>query len=146
MYVLIAQSCLTLCDHMDYNPPGSSVHGIFRARILKWVAISCSRGSFWPRDQTWVSHIAGRLSTVWATRDDKLSLYLSQDSEIKLAPMFPILVFLRLMLPHFKAHQRKFPFLENKNWSPPTGAYEGSLQKFQLYPISREGLLKAPNR
>ena len=35
-----AQSCLTLCDPMDYDPPGSSVHGIFQARILEWVAIS----------------------------------------------------------------------------------------------------------
>ena len=35
------QSCLTLCDPMDCNPPGSSVHGIFQARIPEWVAISC---------------------------------------------------------------------------------------------------------
>ena len=31
----VAQSCLTLCDHMDYSPPGSSIHGIFQARILE---------------------------------------------------------------------------------------------------------------
>ena len=49
--VLAALSCLTLCDPMDYSPPGSSVHGILRARILEWVAISFSRGSSWPRDQ-----------------------------------------------------------------------------------------------
>ena len=36
--VLVAQLCLTLCDPMDYSPPGSSVHGILRARILEWVA------------------------------------------------------------------------------------------------------------
>ena len=42
---LAAHSCLTLCDHMDYSPPGSSVHGILQARILEWVAISSSRGS-----------------------------------------------------------------------------------------------------
>ena len=40
-----AQSCLTLCDPMDYSPPGSSVQGILQARILKWVAIPFSRGS-----------------------------------------------------------------------------------------------------
>ena len=40
---------LTLCDSMDCSPPGSSVHGIFQVRILKWVAISFSRGSSWPR-------------------------------------------------------------------------------------------------
>ena len=41
-----AQSCLTFCDPMDYNLPGSSVHGIFQARMLEWVAISYSRGIF----------------------------------------------------------------------------------------------------
>ena len=44
---------------MDYNPPGSSVHGILQARILEWAAISFSKGAFQPRDQTWVSWIAG---------------------------------------------------------------------------------------
>ena len=43
--VLVTQSCPTLCNSMDYSPPGSSVHGIFQARILEWVAISFSRGS-----------------------------------------------------------------------------------------------------
>ena len=50
--VLVTQSCLTLCDPMDYSSPGSSVHGISQARILEWVAISFSRGSSWPRDGT----------------------------------------------------------------------------------------------
>ena len=49
---LCDQSYPTLCDLMDYSPPSSSVHGIFQARILEWVAISFSRGSSWPRDQT----------------------------------------------------------------------------------------------
>ena len=35
--VLVAQLCLTLCDAMDYSPPGSSVHGVLQARILEWV-------------------------------------------------------------------------------------------------------------
>ncbi|XDA77321.1 hypothetical protein R6Z07F_007455 [Ovis aries] len=56
----VAQSCLTLCDPMDCSPPGSSVHEIFQARILEWVAISFSRGSPQPRDRTRVSLIAGR--------------------------------------------------------------------------------------
>ena len=43
-----------LCDRMDCSPPSSSVHGIFQARILEWVAISSSRGSSCPRDQTCV--------------------------------------------------------------------------------------------
>ena len=65
----ITQSCLTLCDPMDCSPPGSSVHGILQARILKWVAISFSRGSSRPRDRTWVSCIAGWYFTIWATRE-----------------------------------------------------------------------------
>ena len=52
---------------MDYNPPGSSVHGILQARILEWVAISFSRGSPQPRDQTQVFRIAGRFFTTSAT-------------------------------------------------------------------------------
>ena len=49
------QLCLTVCDLMDCSPSGSSVHGILQARILEWVAISSSRGSCRPRDQTLVS-------------------------------------------------------------------------------------------
>ena len=45
LVVLAAQSCPTLCDPMDYSPPGSSVHGILQARELEWVAISSSKGS-----------------------------------------------------------------------------------------------------
>ena len=45
----LLQSCLTLFDTMDCNPPGSAVHGILQAGILEWVAISSSRGSFRPR-------------------------------------------------------------------------------------------------
>ena len=56
----VAQSCPTLCDPMDCSLPGSSVHGIFQARILEWVAISFSRGTSWPRDRTRVSCIVGR--------------------------------------------------------------------------------------
>ena len=59
--VLVAQSCLTLCDPMACSPPSSSVLGILQARILEWIAIPFSRRSSWPRDQTWVSRIAGRL-------------------------------------------------------------------------------------
>ena len=56
-------------DPVDYSLPGSSVHGILPARILEWVAISFSKGSSPPRDQTWVSHIGGRFFTVWAIRE-----------------------------------------------------------------------------
>ena len=69
MKVLVAQSCPTLCNPVGCSLPGSSLHGILQARILEWVAISFSRGYSWPRDRTWVSCIAGRLFTIWATRE-----------------------------------------------------------------------------
>ena len=56
-------SCVQLCSPMDYSPPGSSVHGIFQARILEWVAISFFRVSSPPRGWTHVSCIAGRFFT-----------------------------------------------------------------------------------
>ena len=62
--VKVAQSCLTLCDPMDYT-----VHGILQARILELVAFPFSRGFSQPRDRTQVSLIAGRLFTSWATRE-----------------------------------------------------------------------------
>ena len=69
--VSVAQSCLnwigsqsTPCEHMDYSPPGSSVHGILQARILEWVAIPFSRGSSQPRYWTWVSCNAGHAGLI----------------------------------------------------------------------------------
>ena len=62
MKVKVAQSCLTLCDPMDYT-----VHEILQARILEWVVFLLSRGSSQPRDRTQVSHIAGGFFTSWAT-------------------------------------------------------------------------------
>ena len=59
MHAKSLQSCPTLCNPMDCNPPGSSVHGILQARKLEWVAIPFSRGSSRPRDRTRVSCLAG---------------------------------------------------------------------------------------
>ena len=64
MKVKVARSCLTLCNPMD-----CTVHRILQARILEWVAIPFFRGSFQPRDQTQVFHIAGGFFTSWATRE-----------------------------------------------------------------------------
>ena len=58
-----AQLCPTLCDPMDCSPPGSSILGISQARILEWVAMPSSRGSFRPRDQTHISFIEGGFFT-----------------------------------------------------------------------------------
>ena len=57
---------------MDYSPPGFSVYGILQARILEGVAISSSRGSSQPRDQTQVSCIADRFLILWTTREAML--------------------------------------------------------------------------
>ena len=65
----VAQSCPTLCDPMDCSLPGSSVHGIFQATVLEWIAISFPKGSSQPRDRTQVSHIIDRRFTVWVTRE-----------------------------------------------------------------------------
>ena len=65
----VAQLCPTLCDPLNWGLPGSSVHGIFQVRVLEWVAISFSRGSSWPREQTRVSYIVGNCFTIWATRE-----------------------------------------------------------------------------
>ena len=61
--VLVAQSCLILCNPIDCSPPSPSVHGILQARILKWVAMPFSRVSSPPMDQTQISFIAGRFFT-----------------------------------------------------------------------------------
>ena len=78
MKLLVTQSCPTLCDPMDCNPLGSSLHGNLQARTLEWVAIPFSRGSSWPKEDqiqsNLVSRIAGRLSTDWATREDLVGL------------------------------------------------------------------------
>ena len=55
---LVAQSCPTLCDTMDCSPSGSSVHGILQAKILEGIAMPSSRGSSWPKVQTWVSCVS----------------------------------------------------------------------------------------
>ena len=68
----VSKSCLTLYNPMDCGPPGSSVHRISQARILEWVAISFSRGSSWPRDQTHSLELAGGFSTTEPSEKPKL--------------------------------------------------------------------------
>ena len=77
----------TLCDPLDCSPPGSSVHGIFQARILEWVAISSSRGSSWPRDWTHISCVsctAGEFFTGWATREAQPGIEVPKSAICKL--------------------------------------------------------------
>ena len=63
----VSQSCPTLCNPMDCSPPGSSVHGISKARMLEWVAMPSSRGSSQPRGRTHISHIGRWVLYPWAT-------------------------------------------------------------------------------
>ena len=80
--VISTQLCPTLCDPTDCSLPGSSVHGLFQARILERVAISFSRASSRPRDRThfsWVSCIAGGFFTHWDLGEAHLPNYSSQD-------------------------------------------------------------------
>ena len=62
----VTESCPTLCDPMDYSLPGSSVHGIFQAIVLGWIAISFCRGSSRPWDRIQLSRIVDRCFPVWA--------------------------------------------------------------------------------
>ena len=82
--------CLTLYDPMDCSPPRSSVHVILQARILEWVAISFSRGSSPPRDRTWVSCIAGRFFTIWASKEFTEMVY-SIEKRVSVTPSCPTL-------------------------------------------------------
>ena len=70
MHAQSLELCLSLCNPMDYSPPGFSVHGIILAGILEWFAISSSRGYSPPREWTcisWSSCIGRRLLYHWAT-------------------------------------------------------------------------------
>ena len=70
---VMSLSHVQLCNPMDCSLSGSSVHGIFQARILEWIAISFTRGSSWPRNRTQVSSIVGRCFTVWDTSEALLN-------------------------------------------------------------------------
>ena len=74
----------TLRDPMDCNPPGTSVHGIFQARILGWVAISSSRGSSWPKDWTCISCTGRQNNGLKQHRFFNLSFSVSQESGCRL--------------------------------------------------------------
>ena len=70
---VFAQASPALCDPMDCSPPSSSVHGIFQARILEWVAIFFSKGTSRPRHQihvSWVAYIGRQIlyhCAIWET-------------------------------------------------------------------------------
>ena len=97
IYMDFTQSSLTLVI-----PWTVDVHGILQARILECVANPFSRGSSWPSDQTWVSHIAGRFFTIWATR--------------------------KACGAAAKSRQSCLTLCDSKDWSPPGSSVPGILQ------------------
>ena len=111
---------------LDCSLPGSSIHGIFQARVLEWVVISFSRGSSRPRGRTWVSHIAGRCFTVWATRE---------------APLHGVRVFAGKLLDSFfffscTVALQCFSFCRTAEWISYACTYIHSLLDFHpIYPV-----------
>ena len=94
---LVTQSCLTFCDPMDCSSPGSCVHGISQARILEWVAISFSRGSSQPRDQTCVFYTGRQILYCWAPREDYIYIYI-WICTFQSTPYSHVSLFLRIIL------------------------------------------------
>ena len=131
MVCVCAQSSPILWDSMDYSPPGSSVQGIFQERILEQVAVSFSRGSSWPRDQTWVpesSAMAGGFFTSVPPRKprgemewDKLGdrdwrIYTEKEKTVKVKSLSPVRLF---ATPWTVAHQAppSMGFSRQEYWS-----------------------------
>ena len=114
----VAQSCPTLCDPIGCSLPGSSVHGIFQAIVLKWIAISFSRGSSWPRDQTQVCRTVDRRFTVWATREVP---YLASNSPASIRTLIKLqFLFILGYLPFFLSGNFSF----SKKCSPRKVGYK----------------------
>ena len=111
----VAQSCSALCDPMGCSLPGSSVHGIFQVRILCWIAISYSRRSSQPRDQTRVSCIGRWIlyhSTTWKAQYIYICLYwnklfFSFKAFIAIYYFLFLFVFICLMLEERRKGKRK---------------------------------------
>ena len=108
--------CLTFCYPMDCNLPGSSIHGIFQARILAQVAIAYTRGSSWSRDRTrvsWVSCISRQILFYWATWEAHA---------MHTQPVICMLVFVSSSFPIEKPNYSFFcflfsPFTNKSEWS-----------------------------
>ena len=119
-----AQLCLTPCNPLDYSPPGSSVLGIFQARILELVAISFSRGSSQPRDQTLISYIScivGRFSTTEQPRkplDNRAVSNLSRQSDSGVVAHKPWWLFQFFALPVYPTHPSEPSHLHQEGHGP----------------------------
>ena len=134
--MLIAQLCQTLCDPMDYNLPGSSIHGILQVRIIEWVAHSLLQGIFPTHGlNLGLLHCSeGRFLTVWATREAlrcikmslvTLMLFTRDISIFTYIPSCLPLVLVSVKIPQsikFKVLKnfllRRLPWLANGCWLP----------------------------
>ena len=96
---------------MDCSLAGSSAHGIFQLRILEWVAISCSRGPSWPRDQCRISCIGRWVLYHWATKE---ALYYFNSSQIHLLSFFQCLYLLRIVV-HLSINYSSFKYFNKRN-------------------------------
>ena len=110
------QSYLTLCNPMDWSPPGSSIHGIRWASILEWAAVPSSKASSWPRDWTCISYISciGR-QVLYHYRHlgrPALSQHYPQFSSVQ--PLSPVRLF---VTPWTTAHQASLSITNSQ--SPP---------------------------
>ena len=133
-------SCPTLGDPVDCSPPGSSVHGILQARIMKWVAMPSSRGSFRPMDWTHISHvscISRRVLYTSTTWEALLLLLLRRFSRVRLCAT-----------PETAAHQAllSLGFSRQEHWSGlPSPPMHGSERwKVKVKSLSCVRLLATP--
>ena len=107
----VAQSCPTLSDPMDCSLPGSSIHGIFQARILEWVTMPSFRGYSWPRDRTHDSYISGLAGRFFTTEPPGKPLISRLATYWVLKHIFIKLVLLTILLCGCTSHPSDiFPF------------------------------------
>ena len=124
---VLIPSHVQLCNPLDCSPPGSSVYGILQARILEWVAIPFSRGSFQHRDQICVSCITGRFFTIWSMKETQ---YLP-----KVKTQWKLLS--RVWLTWAVTHQAPLSmgFSRHKHWSGLPFSSPGDLPKGRFFTI-----------
>ena len=138
------QSCPTLCDSVDWSPPGSSVLGVLQARILEWFAMSSSRGSSGPRDWTWVSCVfccAGRFFTTEPQRNPPICISVPCNFKF-LSPTFLLRFQLFFQI---SAHHTQLDIsqvFQHLKWSPPTSQQTWFLT--HCFSISFKAIVKHP--
>ena len=110
--VVCAQLLSHVWDPMDCGLPGSSVHEIFQARILEWVAISSCRGSSWPRDWTRVSCIGRQILYYWATWETRAMIVI----EIASINVGSLQKLLDVEHPMGKAKWPHFEMVQRSSW------------------------------